>query len=74
MKPSYPAGRVTHLVGLKELSVYMKPSYPASVKHIVERAKLHNCVNKSTQDCLHGTIVNSPIVEIPALFDEISAR
>ena len=34
MEVSYSVGRVTRLAGLKKHSVYMKPSYPASMKHI----------------------------------------
>ena len=52
MEASYPAVRVTRLVGLKKHSIYMKPSYPASMKHMfwngqLPPAKLPNCANKS---------------------------
>ena len=45
MKASYPAARVTRLAGLKIHSVYVKPSYPANMKHMFsngqqQRAKL----------------------------------
>ena len=34
MEASYPAARVPRLAGLNKHSVYMKPSYPASMKHM----------------------------------------
>ena len=34
MEASYPAARVTRLAGLNKHSVYMKLSYPASMKHM----------------------------------------
>ena len=37
MEASYPAARVTRLAGLKKHSIYMKPSYPTSMKHISTR-------------------------------------
>ena len=37
IEASYPAARVTRLAGLKKHSIYMKPSYPTSMKHISTR-------------------------------------
>ena len=34
IETSHLAARVTHLVGLNRHSVYMKPSYPASMKYM----------------------------------------
>ena len=34
MEAIYPAARVTLPHGLKKHSIYMKPSYPASMKHM----------------------------------------
>ena len=34
MEASHLAARVTRLVGLKKHSIYMKPSYLASMKHM----------------------------------------